>query len=203
MGTFQDLTGLKFGYLTVTKRFFGNEPKKVKWLCECICGSVKPYFASNLKKENHSKSCGCKKGEMVSTGKTKHGKRHSPLYSVWKGMRFRCSNSKFKFWEHYGGRGISVDKTWDDFIEFYNWAINSGYSEGLTLDRVNNNGDYSPANCRWITQNEQCKNRRSNIMVGNLCLSDYCFKHKLNYRTIRARVGELGWSVERAIKTPC
>lgn len=96
---------------------------------------------------------------------TRRGDSQTNLYSVWNNMRQRCDNPKHKSFYAYGGRGIKVCPEWEYFINFKNWATNNGYSEGLTLDRINNNGDYSPDNCHWVPIIEQCNNRRTNLYI--------------------------------------
>ena len=99
--------------------------------------------------------------------------RGTKLYNVWKEMRQRCNNPKHNHYKRYGGRGITVCKEWDDPEAFYNWAVNNGYKEGLTLDRINNDKGYSPDNCRWVTVKEQCKNRSSNHLISFMGKNSY------------------------------
>lgn len=94
-----------------------------------------------------------------------HRMSNTRLHSIWKSMRTRCNNPNAKYYKNYGGRGISICSEWEDFMNFYLWAINNGYSEELTLDRINVNGNYEPSNCRWLSRKEQCRNKRYNVKV--------------------------------------
>ena len=104
------------------------------------------------------------------SGKPKHGMTHTRIYQTWADMKQRCTNKNNPFYHRYGGRGIKVCDAWNDFVPFYKWAIENGYSENLTIDRINNNGNYEPSNCRWATQQEQSLNKKhlpnSNGYVG-------------------------------------
>lgn len=94
-----------------------------------------------------------------------HGMTHTRLHSIWKSMRTRCNNQNAQCYKNYGGRGISICDEWNDFMNFYLWAMNNGYSEELTIDRINVNGNYEPTNCRWISRREQCRNKQYNVKV--------------------------------------
>lgn len=132
--------------------------------------------------------------------------RGTKLYNVWKEMRQRCNNPKHKHYKRYGDRGIKVCKEWDDPEAFYNWAVNNGYKEGLTLDRINNDKGYSPDNCRWATIKEQCKNRSSNHLIScmgkTLTMIEWSELLKIPYDTLRARLNDYHWSIEKALTTP-
>lgn len=130
--------------------------------------------------------------------KLPEGLYNSRLYQCWASMKRRCYNKNVSNYTNYGGRGIKVCLDWHTFILFYNWAMANGYDDTLQLDRIDNNGDYTPDNCKWSTVGEQARNRRSTIIVESMCLKDYCIKYKLPYDAIRMRMSN-GRSVEEAI----
>lgn len=133
---------------------------------------------------------------------TKHGKRYSRLWNIWEHIKQRCYNHNNK---DYGGRSIAVCSEWrNDFQAFYDWAINNGYDDTLTIDRINVNGNYEPNNCRWVPNKQQARNRRNNrtftINGETHCLSEWCEVLNLKRSTVSNRVNTLGWSIERALE---
>lgn len=128
------------------------------------------------------------------------------LYQIWLNMRYRCNAVTHKHYEDYGGRGITYCKEWEEFEPFYEWAIHNGYEDNLTLDRINNDGNYEPSNCRWITIEEQQKNRRYNhdIWVDGIktSLQDVCKMFGINYYTVLSRINTYGYSICEALITP-
>ncbi len=154
MGKFIDLTGQKFGRLTVIERR-PNRGKSTMWRCACSCGSEKIVASGHLH-SGHTKSCGCADLDR----KTKHGLSRDPLHKTWRAMIDRCTNSKSQFFQHYGGRGISVCSQWFSF-DVFKKDVEQGYQPGLQLDRINNNGNYEPQNVRWATRTTNVRNSRA------------------------------------------
>ena len=135
----------------------------------------------------------------------KHGKRKTKLYGIWNSMKDRCYNTNCKRFKDWGGRGIAVCSEWrNDFMSFYNWSMANGYKEGLTLDRIDNNGNYEPYNCRWITTKQQARNRRSNINYTingvTRCILELCEILGLNPKTVYQRIHYYNWTIERALE---
>jgi hypothetical protein len=157
--------GEKFGRLTVlglTKVQGG----RTKANCKCDCGSIKLVLAYSLK-DGNTQSCGCLQRERTSAARKTHGHtvsdKTTAAYQVWTNMLTRCNNPKATRYAEYGARGIRVCEHW---MKFENFLSDMGEpSHGMTIDRINNDGDYAPSNCRWVTQTEQCRNRRSNRAV--------------------------------------
>lgn len=161
MGLFVDRTGQRYGRLLVLSRA-ENIGQFTAWLCRCDCGAEKVVMAGHLQ-QGRIVSCGCWKDENSKLRATRHGKWGSKLHKIWLSMRQRCNNSKCKDYINYGSRGIRVCTGWNDFATFENWAFTNGYTEGLSIERKNNDGDYCPENCTWIPRSEQQKNTRRTL----------------------------------------
>ena len=157
-----ELTGLRFGRLTVLEHSDSTKNGNAKWLCRCDCGKEVIARADCLK-SGKTKSCGCWRKEMFTT----HGMTDTPVYHSWMGMIQRCYNPKTKAYKDYGGRGITVCDEWlHDSKAFCDWAMANGYQEGLSIDRIDVNGNYEPSNCRWATAKQQANNKRNSKKVG-------------------------------------
>lgn len=160
MSKIKDLTGQKFGRLTVLERSESNKDGRAQWLCLCECGEIKVKLGKLLL-NGHCKSCGCGEYENRVNNITSHKLSNTRLYNIWCAMKQRCYYSKHKDYHNYGGRGITVCEEWkNDFKSFYDWSITHGYADNLTIDRMDVNGNYEPNNCRWATAKEQRLNQR-------------------------------------------
>ena len=163
MGKFIDLTGQKFGRLTVISRAENNKHKQAMWRCRCECSNEKNIRSSALI-SGHTESCGCLTRQALKAATTKHGLAKTRLYHIWKDMKKRCYNPNCKAYKNYGGRGIKICDEWlgkeNGFMNFYNWSMANGYNDTLSIDRKDNDKGYSPDNCRWVSMQAQIDNRR-------------------------------------------
>lgn len=205
--------GERFGRLTVVS--FEKVPTGKyhawHWTCICDCGQKTKPLRPRSVRTGEVSSCGCLKKEQNSKNladkRRSHGKTNTRLYSIWSRMKGRCNNPDDNAYKNYGGRGISVCDSWNSkFENFYDWAVNNGYREDLTLERIDVNGGYCPKNCCWIPLSDQAKNKR-NIRYVNLGgklmpLKTACKELNLPYKTIHLRITRYGMTFEEAINRP-
>lgn len=197
-----DLSGKRFGRLTVLRYDHTDKCGHGMWLCQCDCGNKKIVIGGNLKSGN-SKSCGCLHNEQLAERTTTHGCYGTRLYWIWAKMKSRCMNYKDKYFADYGGRGITVCDEWLKFEDFQDWAMANGYTDELTIDRIDVNGNYEPSNCRWATRMEQTANRRVSRCITfdgkTKTISQWAAEYGLNYYTLYSRV-KRGWPIEEALQ---
>ena len=195
MGKAPDLTGNRYGRFTVVSRAANNKKGNAMWNCICDCGNTRTVLAYHLK-SGHSKSCGC----ITKT----HGMFGTRLYKIWDGIKYRCHNSTSDNYNNYGARGITVCEEWrTNFQSFYDWAMSHGYSEDLTIDRIDVNGNYEPDNCRWANEITQHNNTRTNRFITyngeTHTIAEWSRIQNINYYTLVARINRYGWSIEKAL----
>jgi hypothetical protein len=197
-----ELKGRRFGRLLVLAEA-ARTHKSIQWQCLCDCGNYVVTFASDLN-TGRTKSCGCLQKERASESNRTHQRSKTKLYRIWRAMIERCSNSNNKRFSAYGGRGITVCDRWAHFENFL--ADMGEVPEGSSLDRIDNDGPYSPENCRWASVTRQARNKRSTIWLEfegrRQSLPDWANEVGLKRSTLSQRIFKLGWSVQRALTTP-
>jgi len=204
-----DITGERFGRLTVIKlACHGSRKTPAKWLCKCDCGNVIEVSRQRLI-SGHTKSCGCLRSDIMRANihnPTKHGLRYTRIYKIYADMKSRCNNPNRKNYKDYGGRGIKICSEWSKFENFYKWAMENGYSDDLTIDRLDVNGDYEPSNCRWVTYTTQERNKRNNIYITingeTKTLMEWCEIYNVPYSRTRTRY-VLGYPLDLVFSKEC
>ena len=211
MGKFIDMTGwvmkehgVPKSLLTVIERVGSTNDNRALWRCQCECGGFTNVDTHSLT-DGNTRSCGCRKyGGRLTHGEAKDGQTR--LYRIWSAMKMRCNNPNNVNYYLYGGKGIKVCDAWNDFNHFRDWAINNGYSDELTIDRIDSNKDYCPSNCRWVSYKIQSNNTsRNHYVTANgktLTISQWSDETGIPSRTIAARINVLGWEPQDAVSIP-
>lgn len=204
MTKLKDLTGQHFGRLTVVERA-ENIGKKTAWLCLCECGKTVIVSGSNLH-DGQVRSCGCLWTEVVPAHNReinlRHGESHTKLHKTWVNMRYRCNNPNCKSYKDYGGRGITICEEWSSYEVFREWALKNGFAVGLSMDRIDVNGNYEPSNCRWVSDKVQNNNTRKNHYLTfrgeTHTIQEWSEITGIKWTTIKYRIDK-GWSVEKIL----
>ena len=197
-----NLTGERFGKLTAISIDHKGNGSRTYWKCKCDCGGTRIVSNDHLRNGDVT-DCGCYRKHISHW--QKHNMSNSRLYTIWSLMKQRCHNKKRVEYKDYGGRGIKVCDEWLNSTTFIDWALNNGYSDELTLDRIDNNGNYCPSNCRWVDKKTQMRNRRNNHCVTykgqTKTLTEWAEENGLTYAQLLKRL-KLGWSFEETISKP-
>lgn len=206
MGRLIDLTGQRFGRLLVLERA-QNIRAHAAWLCQCDCGNTKIVSSYQLR-SGETISCGCYRKEKTGRQFRKYpqAKVNPRIYRIWKLMRCRCYGETSPKYKNYGARGIQICPEWlNDFLAFQTWALESGYSDDLSIDRIDVNGPYSPENCRWTNNIVQCNNKTDNAIYEyqgeSHTVADWARIKGIRVHTLYTRL-RLGWSIEKALESP-
>lgn len=197
------MIGMHFGRLVVIENV--TDVGRSRFLCRCSCGNKKIVRMDHLRR-GLVLSCGCFRKEITAERSTKHGMKNTRLYRCWRNMKTRCYNPNGAEFSLYGGRGITVCEEWQTFEPFYEWAMANGYRDDLSIDRIDNDGNYEPSNCKWSTQKEQALNRSTNIMITYNGITKHISEWDKDIGSaksgrVRARLNA-GWSTEKAVTTP-
>ena len=199
-----DLTGQQFGRLTVISFAGTDKNGKALWNCQCECEKQIIVVGTDIR-NGHTKSCGCLRNEEAKKAVTKHGETGERLWRIWKAIIYRTTNKNNKRSKDYIDRGIRVCNEWKNYKCFKKWAINNGYKEELTIDRIDNNKGYNPQYCRWVTVKTNNRNKRNTVLVEyrgeRKPLIEIAEKKGINIKTVKTRI-KRGWSVEKALETP-
>ena len=205
----KDITGNVYGRLTAIELSYRDKKSNSFWLCKCECGNDTTVRIGDLGSGNTT-SCGCYREEQSNKAlierSTTHGETGTRLYNIWHGMKQRSNYKKNISYKHYGGKGIKVCKAWEeDYVKFRDWAMSNGYESHLTIDRIDNAGNYEPSNCRWATVKEQSNNKSTNKNLKyngqSKTVSEWAKEFSMNNSTLSMRL-EAGWGVKKSLKTP-
>lgn len=205
MGGLINLIGKRYGRLIVIGRAENDKYGQARWKCKCDCGNYTIVTGYRLRSGN-TVSCCCYQTERIIISKTKHSMYGTRIYHIWADMIQRCSNKKNPKYKNYGAKGISVCDAWrNDFKKFYEWSINHGYSDELTIDRIDVNGNYESGNCRWANYITQENNKTTNHFIEingeNKTISEWSKIYNINPSLISNRIFR-GWSEKNAVTIP-
>lgn len=193
---------MRFGRLRVVAPSGVNKFDKGLWRCICDCGNETVVPTSYLR-SGHTTSCGCALIERQALGNPIHGASHKRVYTTWLNMKHRCDDPGTEGYSNYGGRGIRVCERWHSFENFY--ADMGDPPHMMTLDRIDNDGNYDPTNCRWASKHTQSRNKRTNRNITiddkTMCLKDWCKYYSIEIATVYARL-KRGWNIEEALTCP-
>lgn len=182
--------GEKYGRWTIFKEVPRRGRSSRHFICRCDCGTERIVSLSHLRM-GKSKSCGCFRRERTSEVRSTHGMSRTRLFSIWNDMVRRCSDKSRKSYKDYGGRGISICDEWLDFKTFMEWALENGYQQNLTIERMDNDGDYCAGNCTWIPKERQSTNTRINRLITydgkTQCIAVWARELNIAYTTIISR----------------
>lgn len=200
----KNISGHRFERLVAIGYVGTGSGGKALWLCQCDCGTNFVTEGKSLR-TNNTRSCGCLQRDITGDSRRSHGMSETRIYSIWCNMRTRCQNPNSERYPDYGGRGIEICKRWQSFQDFYA-DMGDPPSKTHTLDRIDNDGNYCPENCRWATPSEQNSNTKANHVIEydgkKMTITQWGKYVGIKYITIFARIDRLGWSVERALTTP-
>ena len=198
-----DLSNQRFGRLVVKEKTYKNGV--MYWKCKCDCGNYSDVLPQHLKR-GFIKSCGCLRKDVSKNLNRTHGMSKERIYKEWKDIKERCNNEKNTAYSNYGGRNIKVCDEWMKFEPFYEWAMSNGYRDNLTIDRIDNDGNYEPDNCRWVNNTVQANNKRTNIFIEykneRKTIAEWAREKNISYQTLYNRVQNLKWSIEDALNIP-
>jgi hypothetical protein len=202
---FIDITGQSFNKLKVIKRVENNNYGNAQWLCKCLCGEEKVFQGTHLR-SGKPQSCGCSAIKSMAQKNTKHGMSRSKGYKAYRAVLQRCNNPKSKAYKYYGGRGIKICDRWLESFENFWEDMGEEHRDTLTLDRINNNGNYEPSNCRWATRKMQQNNRRANFFITykdeTLTIAEWADKLNIGFGTLAHRIKYAQWPIAKALETP-
>lgn len=194
-----DLSGQKYGRLTVISRAEGKDKRRVYWLCRCECGKEVVVQSSQLR-TGHTRSCGCL---LDGSYNVTHGMTHTRLYRLWFTMKQRCTDPKSSGYHKYGAKGITICEDWMTFEPFMKWALKNGYTDELSIDRIENSKGYCPENCRFVTMRRQQNNRTNNLYIEingeTHTLADWCRILDIKYYAIQHKIHRNGMTPKDAI----